>query len=109
MKKINVKYLNYFIMEDLFIPLDFIRSKELSTTECFVLAIYRHYTFKCDEHCCTLPNKEVCKIPRIGERQLKRIKKHLKELGYIRTDGMKVVYVKEMFDDDGSEAWFCED
>lgn len=95
-------------MEELFIPLDFIRSKELSTTECFVLAIYRHYTFKSDEHCCTLPNKDVCKISRIGERQLKRIKKHLKELGYIRTDDMNVVYVKEKFDDDGSETWFCE-
>ena len=76
-------------MGELFIPLMFLENKELSCTECFVLALYRHYTLKTDQHCCTLSNKEVCNKVRLKDvRNLRRIKKHLKELGYIKTDGM---------------------
>ena len=69
--------------------------KDLSNTECMVLAIYWYYTVEGSLHCCKLPNKDVCKKARIKDvRKLQRIKKHLKELGYIRTDGgITVTYI----------------
>ena len=42
-----------------------------------------------------LRNEDICKIVRLNERSLQRIKHHLKELGYIRTDGgIRVTYIK---------------
>ena len=96
-------------MDQLFIPLEFIKDKELNNTECIVLAIYRHYTFKSEQHCCTLSNKDVCDFVGLKEVSgLRKIKKHLKELGYIKTDGMNVTYLKEKLNDDGNDKWFCE-
>lgn len=88
----------------------FLENKELNHTECVVLAIYRHYTLKTDQHCCTLSNKEVCDSIGLKDvRNLQRSKKHLKELGYIKTDGMIVTYVSFDESDDGkNDRWFCE-
>lgn len=61
-------------------------------TECAVLSIYKYYTEKGDRHCCTLRNEDICKMTKLNERTLQRIKKYLKELGYIRTDGGIRVY-----------------
>ena len=97
-------------MGELFIPSRLLKNKELSITECCVLAIYRHYTLKTDQHCCTLSNKEVCDSIGLKDvRNLRRMKKHLKELGYIKTDGMIVTYVSFDESDDGkNDRWFCE-
>lgn len=82
----------------LFIPDEILDIEELSADECVVLSIYWNYTVNDDPHCCTLTNKEVCKKARIKEvRKLQRIKSHLKELGYIKTDGgTNVTYQHKM-------------
>lgn len=82
----------------LFIPEEILEFDDLNWTECMVLAIYWDYTVNGDHHCCTLTNKEVCKKARIKSvRTLQRIKSHLKELGYIKTDGgTNVTYQHKM-------------
>ena len=79
----------------LFIPNEILDIKDLSNTECMVLAIYRYYTVEGSLHCCKLLNKDVCKMARISDESgLRKIKKHLKDLGYIRTDGgITVTYI----------------
>ena len=77
----------------LFIPDEILEIEELNNTECMVLAVYWYYTVEGSLHCCTLTNKDVCKMARIKEeRGLRKIKKHLKDLGLIRTDGGIRVY-----------------
>ena len=77
----------------LFIPDEILELKDLSNTECMVLAIYWYYNVEGELHCCMLTNKDVCRKARIkDERKLQRIKKHLKDLGLIRTDGGIRVY-----------------
>ena len=78
----------------LFIPDEILEIEELGDKECMVLAVYWHYTVNDELHCCTLTNKEVCKKVRLKDvRRLGRIKKHLKYLGLIKTDGgMNVTY-----------------
>ena len=82
----------------LFIPDEILAIEELSDQECMVLAVYWDYTVEGELHCCTLTNKNVCKKARIKSvRTLQRIKSHLKELGYIKTDGgTNVIYQHKM-------------
>lgn len=85
-------------MKGLFIP-DEILDMDLNITECAVLSIYKYFTEKGDRHCCTLLNEDICRKVKINERKLQRIKKHLKELGYIRTDGgIRVYYLSSRGD-----------
>ena len=83
------------IMEGIFIPMEFQELEGLTNTESMVLAIYKYYTEKGNLHYCSLRNEDICKMVRLkNESNLIRIKKHLKELGYIRTDGgIKVTYI----------------
>lgn len=83
-----------FIMKkSIFIPAEILDMDGLNNiTECAVLSIYKYYTEKGDRHCCTLRNEDICKMTKLNERTLQRIKKYLKELGYIRTDGGIRVY-----------------
>ena len=85
----------FFVMEGIFIPMEFQEIEELTNTESMVLAIYRYYTIKGDLHCCSLKNEDICRMVKLkDERYLRRIKKHLKDLGYISTDGgIKVTYL----------------
>ena len=77
----------------IFIPFEFFERKELSQTERIVLAVYKFYTEKGTNHCCTLRNQDICKMIDLKNSDyLAHIKKHLKELGYIRTDGGIRVY-----------------
>ena len=77
----------------LFIPDEILELDDLGWTECVVLAVYWYYTVEGELHCCMLQNKDVCKKARIkDESGLRRIKKHLKDLGLIRTSGIKVYY-----------------
>ena len=82
-------------MEGIFIPMEILEVEEINNTEKIVLSIYRYYTVNGDLHCCTLKNEDICKIVQLkDESNLRRIKKHLKELGFIRTDGgIKVTYL----------------
>ena len=82
-------------MTGIFIPMEFLENENLNQTECLVLAIYRYYTLEGKQHCCSLRNEDICKMVKFkDERPLQRIKKHLKELGYIRTNGgIRVFYV----------------
>lgn len=79
----------------IYIPDEILEIEELNNTECMVLSIYRYYTLNGDLHCCTLKNDDICRIVKLkDESNLRRIKKHLKELGLIRTDGgIKVTYL----------------
>ena len=85
----------YKIMEGIFIPMEILEVEEINNTEKMVLSIYRYYTVNGDLHCCTLKNEDICKTVQLkDESNLRRIKKHLKELGFIRTDGgIKVTYL----------------
>ena len=77
----------------IFIPDEILDMDGLNNiTECAVLSIYKYYTEKGDRHCCTLRNEDICKMTKLNERKLQRIKKYLKELGYIHTDGGIRVY-----------------
>lgn len=82
-------------MDGIFIPMDFQDLEDLTNTESMVLAIYKYYTEKGSLHYCSLRNEDICKMVRLkNESNLIRIKKHLKKLGYIRTDGgVKVTYI----------------
>ena len=82
-------------MEGIFIPMEILKVEEINNTEKMVLSIYRYYTVNGNIHCCTLKNEDICKIVQLkDESNLRRIKKHLKELGFIRTDGgIKVTYL----------------
>lgn len=91
----------------LFIPDEILELDDLSNTECMVLAIYWYYTVEGNLHCCTLTNKDVCKKARIkDERKLQRIKKHLKDLHMISTDGgIRVYYIGNKVDDKCQGGW----
>ena len=81
-------------MEGVFIPKEFYKIKELKGIERDVLALYKYYTVKGKNKCCSLTNEQIADDLNISKRHLRDIKKHLKELGYIRTDGgIKVTYL----------------
>ena len=88
-------------MKGIFVPQEFLEDVELSLPECMVLAIYRYYTLEGSQHCCTLTNEDVCRSVRLNLRTLQRIKKHLKELGYIKTNGgIRVIFIEKRGDSD---------
>ena len=82
-------------MEGIFIPKEILEIEGISNTERMVLSIYRYYTVEGELHYCSLKNEDICKMVWLkNERNLRVIKKHLKDLGYIRTDGgIKVTYI----------------
>ena len=80
-------------MKGFFIPLDFGKLK-LTQIEEKLLATYRYYTIKGDYHHCALTNKKIAEMLYVNERSIKRAKKKLKDLGYIKTNGgTRVWYV----------------
>ena len=80
-------------MKGFFIPLEFGKLK-LTQIEEKLLATYRYYTLKGDYHNCALTNKKLAEMLFVNERSIQRAKKHLKELGYIKTNGgIRVWYV----------------
>lgn len=80
-------------MKGFFIPLEFGKLK-LTQIEEKLLATYRYYTLKGDYHHCALTNKKIAEMLYVNERSIKRAKKHLKNLGYIKTNGgIRVWYV----------------
>ena len=81
-------------MKGFFIPLDFGKLK-LTQIEEKLLATYRYYTLlKNGYHHCALTNKKLAEMLYVNERSIKRAKKKLKDLGYIKTNGgIRVWYV----------------
>ena len=81
-------------MKGFFIPLEFGKLK-LTQIEEKLLATYRYYTLlKNGYHHCALTNKKLAEMLYVNERSIKRAKKKLKDLGYIKTNGgIRVWYV----------------
>lgn len=81
-------------MEYLLIPKEFYKNKELNGMERDVLALYKYYTENGNNKCCSLNNTQIAEFLNVSTRYLRMVKKHLKDLGYIRTDGgIKVIYL----------------
>lgn len=81
-------------MEGIFIPKEFYKDTELKGLERDVLALYKYYTENGNNKCCSLNSVQIAEYFNVSSRYIKSIRKHLKELGYIRTDGgIKVIYV----------------
>jgi hypothetical protein len=81
-------------MEGIFIPSEFYKDKNLKGMERDVLALYKYYTENGKNKCCSLNNTQIADILNVSTRYLRMVKLHLKELGYIRTDGgIKVIYI----------------
>ncbi len=81
-------------MEGIFIPNEILKLKDLNITEKVVLSIYKYYTEQGKYKCCSLSKPQIADELGISVDYVKDIKKHLKELGYIRTDGgIRVIYL----------------
>ena len=79
---------------DVFIPNEILKLKDINITEKVVLSIYKYYTEKGKYKCCSLSKPQIADELGISVDYVKDIKKHLKELGYIRTDGgIRVIYL----------------
>ena len=78
-------------MKGIFIPDKFFELN-LTHTEIMVLSFYKYFTEKGKMKCCKQPNESIYTKLHISEKTFKKVKKHLKELGYIRTDGGIRVY-----------------
>ena len=78
-------------MKGIFIPDEFFELN-LTHTEIMVLSFYKYFTEKGKMKCCKQPNESIYTKLHISEKTFKKVKKHLKELGYIRTDGGIRVY-----------------
>ena len=92
-------YVIFNNIDGIFIPFEFYKyggEKGLNVLDLNVLALYRCYTLYGDNHCCEMSNEKVCEKfgGRFGVRNLRMIKKKLKDLGLIKTDGgIKVWYL----------------
>ena len=81
-------------MEGIFIPNEILKLKDINITEKVVLSIYKYYTEQGKYRCCSLSKPQIADELGISIDYVKDIKKHLKELGYIRTDGgIRVIYL----------------
>ena len=81
-------------MEGIFIPKEILKLKELTSTEKMVLALYKYYTEQGNYKCCSLTKPQIAEDLGISVDYMKKIKTHLKDLGYIKTDGgIRVIYV----------------
>lgn len=78
----------------IFIPDEFYKDRELKGLERDILALYMYYTENGTYKCCCLNNSQIAEYFNVSERYLRMVKRHLKELGYINTDGgIKVYYI----------------
>lgn len=81
-------------MEGIFIPNEILKLKDINITEKVVLSIYKYYTEQGKYKCCSLSKPQIADELGISVDYVKDIKKHLKELGYIKTDGgIRVIYL----------------
>ena len=74
--------------------MEFYKNTELKGLERDVLALYKYYTENGNNKCCSLNSVQIAEMFNVSSRYIKSVRQHLKELGYIRTDGgIKVIYV----------------
>ena len=71
----------------IWIPIEILQDNRLDLTEKVILAIYRYYTVEGDTHCCFLTNDKIAEMIGESKRTIQRVKKNLKELNLIDTDG----------------------
>lgn len=71
----------------IWIPAEILRGNRLDLTEKVILAIYRYYTVEGEAHCCFLTNDKIAEMIGESKRTIQRVKKNLKELNLIDTDG----------------------
>lgn len=75
---------------------EILKMNDLGGTEKIVLGFYRYYTVEGRYKCCCMTNSQIAEYLNISIYNLRKIKAHLKQLGYIRTDGgIKVTYTGE--------------
>lgn len=84
---------NFFKIMGVFIPSEFYKDKNLKGLERDVLALYKYYTENGKYKCCSMTCQQIADEFDISVWYINKIKKHLKELGYIRSSGVKVVYI----------------
>lgn len=72
---------------DLIIPEWLLKIADLTPAEKMVYALYYSYTFYGKYGCCKLINEEIYTRLGMSERNLRYIKKSLKDKKYIETDG----------------------
>jgi hypothetical protein len=80
-------------MDGIFIPKEILKIQELNVMEKLALSLYKYYTEKGKNKCCSLTKPQTADELNISMVYLKKIRKRLKELGYIRTSGNKVFYL----------------
>lgn len=78
-------------MDGLFIPNEIAKLNTLNWTEKVLLSIY-WYRNNGKLKCCKMRNEDIYKELMLSKNTFHRMKTHLKELGYIRTDGGIRVY-----------------
>ena len=78
-------------MDGLFIPNEIAKLNTLNWTEKVLLSIY-WYRNNGKLKCCKMTNEDIYKELMVSKNTFHRMKTHLKELGYIRTDGGIRVY-----------------
>lgn len=82
------------------IPDEIEKDKRLTLEEVVLLSIYHNYTVNGKVHCCLLTNEKLSEKLKMSVRQVQRMKRHLKELGLIETNGgIKVWYKGDDTDD----------
>lgn len=76
------------------IPGEFYKDKNLKGLERDVLALYKYYTENGNNKCCSLNSVQIAEYFDVSPRYIKSVRKRLKELGYISTNGgIKVTYI----------------
>lgn len=71
----------------IWIPTEILRDNRLDLTEKVILAIYKYYTVEGEAHCCFLTNDKIAEMIGESKRTIQRVKKNLKELNLIDSDG----------------------
>lgn len=71
----------------IFTPLWISKDSNLSGNEKLLYSIYYYYTTNGKLGCCKIINEELANMINVNVRQLKRYKKHLIDLEYIKTNG----------------------
>lgn len=77
-----------FNMKGIFTPIEIQTLDTITWTEKALLSIYYYFTTEGKYKCCSMKNEDLYKNElKISKNTFERAKKHLKELGYIRTNG----------------------